>query len=345
MDKPLVLIVDDEPINIKLLSKILQAQYSIRIATRGEEALERALIEPKPEVILLDVMMPGMDGYTVCRKLKSSPDTSNIPIIFITAKSEIEDEAEGFESGAVDYINKPVSKSLVLARVKTHITLADRVKSYERIIFKRTQELKNNQRAAISMLGEAGHYNDNDTGVHIWRMAAYAKEIAQVLDWPVKKADMLLQAATLHDTGKIGIPDSILKAPRKLNSDEWEVMKSHTTIGFSILSKSKSKLFSMASEIALYHHERWDGTGYPEGLKGAKIPQSARIVAVADVFDALTMKRSYKREWAAEEAFNEIVKEKGTHFDPAVVDAFVSIFDKIKEIRFRFINKDKSKLF
>lgn len=335
-----ILIVDDEPVNIKLLHNILQGKFKIRVATKGEEALERVMIKPQPSLILLDIMMPEMDGFTLCKKLKATPDTAKIPVIFITAKNEIKDETYGFTLGAVDYISKPISSALVLARIKTHLTLAEREKDYERIISQRTKELNKTQRAAISMLGEAGHYNDNDTGLHIWRMADYAKEIAQKMEWSVKKSTMLQLAAALHDTGKIGIPDSILKAPRPLTAEEWNIMKTHTTIGYSILSKSDTPLFEMASEIALFHHERWDGTGYPKGLEGNEIPESARIIAVADVFDALTMKRPYKEAWSVSKAIKEIKKESGTHFDPKIVNTFIAVVKNLKDIMITYEMKN-----
>lgn len=331
-----ILIVDDEPLNIKLLQNILHGKYKIRVATRGNEALERVIIDPKPSLILLDIMMPEMDGFTLCKKLKSRDETARIPIIFITAKNEIQDEAYGFNIGAVDYISKPISGALVLARIKTHLILADREREYERIIYQRTKDLYETQTAAISMLGEAGHYNDNDTGLHIWRMADYARQIAQKLDWSIEDAKMLQLAATLHDTGKIGIPDSILKAPRTLTSMEWEIMKTHTTIGYSILSKSSTPLFDLASKIALYHHEKWDGTGYPEGLIRDEIPESARIIAVADVFDALTMKRPYKEAWSISRAIEEIKKGSGSHFDPIVVESFISVVQDLKDIKITY---------
>lgn len=344
MDKGVILIVDDEPTNLKLLSKTLQGLYRIRIAITGEEALERVLIEPIPSLILLDVMMPGMDGYTVCKKLKANSMTSKIPVIFISAKSEIDDEAMGFDVGAVDYINKPISPSLLMARVKSHITLAFRQAAYERIISERTHELKETQEAAILMLGEAGHYNDTDTGMHVWRMAAYSQALAQELDWSIEESQMLKLAATLHDTGKIALPDSILKAPRKLTPEEWINMKEHTSIGYSILSKSTTPFFKLASEVALYHHEKWDGTGYPKGLKGIEIPFSARIVAVADVFDALTTVRPYKDKWSLSDAFTEIENSSGSFFDPSITEVFLSIREKIIEIKMYFDNKDVSDL-
>ncbi|MDH3605196.1 MAG: HD domain-containing protein, partial [Candidatus Tectomicrobia bacterium] len=190
-----------------------------------------------------------------------------------------------------------------------------------------------NQRAAIHMLGEAGHYNDTDTGVHIWRMAAYAAALARSAGWHVDKAAMLELAAPMHDTGKIGIPDAILKKPAKLDADEWVIMKTHAELGHNILSKMDSPLFQMAAEVALHHHEQWDGSGYPQGPAGTAIPESARIVAIADVFDALTMKRPYKEAWTMQAAFEEIQKKAGSHFDPDLVDAFFRIEAEIQTIK------------
>ena len=333
MEKMTILVVDDEINNIKLLTQILKDQYTIRVATSGREALQRVLIEPKPALILLDIMMPQMDGYEVCRKLKSESATVKIPVIFITAKNEIEDETRGFDIGAVDYITKPVSAPIVAVRVSIHIALANQQKTCEMNVVKRTAQLKSTQEAAIHMLGEAGHYNDTDTGVHIWRMSAYARALAKAADWTVEAAEMLELASPMHDTGKIGISDDILKAPRKLTAEEWIMMKKHTVIGHSILSKSDTPLFKLAADIALYHHEKWDGSGYPEQLSGDLIPESARIVAIADVFDALTMKRPYKEPWKIQDAFNEIQKGKGKHFDPNLVDKFFQIESSIKEIK------------
>lgn len=202
----------------------------------------------------------------------------------------------------------------------------------DRLVEEKTLQLKESQRAAIYMLGEAGHFHDDATGTHIWRMAMYSKELAKRCGWSEEDADLLELAAAMHDTGKIGVPDAVLKKPGKLDADEWEIMKSHCQIGFSILSKSKGELFQRAAEIALNHHEKWDGSGYPQGISGESIPQNARIVAIADVFDALTMKRPYKEPWPIEDAFLEIEKNSGAHFDPALVDSFLSMRDEIKAI-------------
>ena len=289
-----ILIVDDEPTNLNLLRQILKsAGYQLAFARDGVGALEGAK-RHQPDLILLDIMMPGMDGYEVCRQLKSDPGTAHMTVIFVTAMGEVEDETEGFAAGAVDYITKPVSPPVVLARVEAHLQLV------------RLEELDALARSSIMMLGEAGHYNDTDTGYHIWRMAAYVRAIAEEAGWEPEAARRLELAAPMHDTGKIGIPDEILKAPRKLTPEEWEIMKTHSQIGADILAKCDNPIFVLAAEVALYHHEQWDGTGYPRQLAGEAIPESARIVAVADIFDALTMKRPYKEPWSVEESLVEI---------------------------------------
>lgn len=316
-----ILVVDDEPNNLQLLRQILKGRYQISMATNGLQALEVAQ-KIKPDLILLDVMMPEMDGYETCKKLKANPDTHAIPVIFVTAKTEIIDEKKGFDVGAVDYLTKPVSGPIVLARVATHLSLYDQNRAFQSQLLQRTNDLAESQRAAIHMLGEAGHYNDTDTGLHIWRMAAYSAEIARRFGWKVSKAKQLEYAAPMHDTGKIGIPDSILKKPGKLDADEWIIMKTHAQIGYDILSKNRTPLFQMAADIALNHHEKWDGNGYPNAIQGRNIPESARIVAIADVFDALTMKRPYKEAWPIAKAFDEMKKGRGSHFDPQLLDCF-----------------------
>jgi putative two-component system response regulator len=339
LEKRSILIVDDTPENIDVLRGILSGRYTIRAATNGELAL-RIAARQKPGLILLDVMMPGMDGYEVCRRLKADPETAAIPIIFVTAKTETEDEQTGFDAGAVDYITKPVNPALVVARVNTHLALVDQQLACHQQVIARTQELEESQKAAIFMLGDAGHYNDTDTGAHIWRMAAYSAALARAAQWPVGKASLLELAAPMHDTGKIGIPDSILKAPRKLTADEWKTMKEHTRIGYRILNKSQSELFQLAASIALSHHERWDGSGYPDGLAGDAIPQSARIVAIADVFDALTMRRAYKEAWDNARAFETLKKDAGSHFDPELIELFLGIQDEILAIKQAWEDKE-----
>jgi putative two-component system response regulator len=327
--KSTVLAVDDTPENLDIIKGILIPEFKVKAAINGKMAIKIAE-EQKPSLILLDIMMPEMDGYEVCRRLKSNTKTTNIPIIFVTAMSETVDEKKGFDVGGVDYITKPVNPSIVQSRVRTHIAMADQHRACELMVEIRTKELRKSQRAAIRMLGEAGHYNDSDTGVHIWRMAAYAGALARAAGWSVRDALWLEMAAAMHDSGKIGISDSILKAPRKLTYDEFEEMKKHSAIGARILSiSSDTPLFQTAADIAYGHHEKWDGSGYPQGLKGEAIPESARIAAVADVFDALTMKRPYKEPWPIEKAFATIKQEAGTHFDPRLADCFLDIKGEI----------------
>lgn len=327
-----VLVVDDEPANIDILLGILSPYYHVKVAPSGAIAL-KIVQQFTPDLILLDIMMPEMDGFEVCRQLKTDRLLSQIPVIFVTALTQGESEEKGFKLGAVDYITKPVSPSITLARVKTHISLAHQMRITENLVARRTEELSKSQQSAITMLATAGHYNDTDTGHHIWRMAAYSKCLAIAWGWSYEDACLLAQAAPMHDTGKIGIPDAILKAPRRLINSEMEVMRTHAQIGHKILSQCDTPLFALAAEIALCHHEKWNGTGYPEGLAGEDIPESARIVAIADVFDALTMKRPYKKAWSEDEAFEHLREGAGKHFDPKLVECFISIKEEILETK------------
>nr|WP_193988267.1 HD domain-containing phosphohydrolase [Lelliottia steviae] len=323
-----VLVIDDMPENLDVMKGVLLNEYNIKMTTNPKASF-KILGSQKIDIILLDIMMPEMDGYQVCKQLKSNPQTADIPVIFVSAMSDLEDEQKGFDVGAVDYITKPIKPALVKSRVKTHLLLADQMRASKLLIEEQIQELRYSQESAIHMLGEAGHYNDTDTGVHIWRMASYAAALAQKSLWSVDDARILELAAPMHDTGKIGISDEILKAPRKLTDEEMEIMKQHTVIGHKILSKANNRLFNLAAEVALYHHEKWDGSGYPYGLKGTEIPESARIVAIADVFDALTMKRPYKEAWPFEEAFKFIEDQSGKHFDPSLVPKFIAMKEEL----------------
>ncbi len=315
-----ILVVDDEPINLAEMRKILEPAYPLIFAKSGADAVELAQ-QQVPSLILLDIRMPDMDGYQVCERLKAHAETQNIPVIFVTCLSDVGDEEAGFLAGCVDYLIKPLVPSIVRARVKTHLSLVHASK-----LEKICQE-------AIFMLGDAAHYNDDDTGDHIWRMASYAYQLAQALGWPDEQSEQLKLAAAMHDTGKIAVPERILKKPGPLDADEWEVMRNHTRIGYQILSRCDTPLFAMAAEIALCHHERWDGTGYPEGLAGQEIPVSARIVALVDVFDALSMKRSYKEPWPLEKIAAYLVDEAGKHFDPLLVGCFLSNLPDIVKIK------------
>lgn len=315
-----ILIVDDEPANLAILRQILKDEHRLMLARNGAEALELA-VKHHPCLVLLDIQMPEMDGYAVCRALKANPATEAIPVIFITTLSELEKEEAGFDAGCVDYLIKPVYPRIVRARVRTHLSLVQ------------AKRLERTYSEAIAMLGKAGHYNDSDTGVHIWRIAAYARQLAEAVGWPKEKCVLLEQAAPMHDTGKIGIPDSVLRKPGQLNADEWTIMRTHCQIGYEILSSSDAPIFVLAAEIALHHHEKWDGSGYPDGLRGEAIPESARIVALVDVFDALTMKRPYKDAWPVEQALKTLREGAGRHFDPTLVEAFETCMPRILEIK------------
>lgn len=315
-----LLVVDDEPNNLAVMRQILEGHYPLVFARNGREALA-AVAKHHPALVLLDIQMPDMDGYTVCRAIQANPLWADIPVIFVTALSEVGNEAMGFEAGAVDYIAKPVSPVLVRARVRTHISLV------------KAAQLNQSYHDAVSMLGEAGHFNDTDTGEHIWRMAEYAAHLAQEAGWSAEQCQLMRLAAPMHDTGKLGIPDSLLRKPGKLDAKEWEIMKTHSRIGHDILCKSHAPVFQMAAEIALHHHERWDGSGYPDGLAGTAIPESARIVAVADVFDALSMKRPYKEPWPIDRVMATIRESAGTHFEPRLVDLFENARPAIQRIQ------------
>ena len=339
--KATILVVDDTPENIDVLSGILKKQYRIKAALNGKIALKIARENPKPDLILLDVMMPEMDGYEVCKKLKKNPETAKIPIIFVTAKSEIRDEERGFSLGASDYITKPVSPPIVSARVHTHLNLYDQARHLEKLVQLRTAELNNTRLEVIRRLGRAAEYKDNETGRHVIRMSLYTKLLAQKVSEDESWCELLYHAAPMHDIGKIGIPDNILLKPGKLEKEEWNIMQQHPAYGAEIIGDLSSPLLHLAREVALCHHEKWNGTGYPNGITGKDIPLSARIVAIADVFDALTSKRPYKDAWPVEKAVKLIQKESGQHFDPDLVPLFLQCLPEIEEIREKYHDEAK----
>ncbi len=331
MNKATILVVDDTPENIDILVGILGEEYKVRVAIDGPKALE-LIAKKAPDLILLDVMMPGMNGYEVCERLKQNSLTCHIPVIFVTALADVADETQGFELGAVDYITKPVSASIVKARVKTHLALYDQQRLLEEEVRKRTKELEQTRFEIIHRLGRAAEYRDNETGLHVLRMSHYARLLAKQAGLSDSYCELIFCASPMHDVGKIGTPDAILKKPGKLDPDEWEVMKEHVAIGAEILGQHKDPLLQMAYQIALTHHEKWDGTGYPNGLKGKDIPLEGRISTIADVFDALTSSRPYKKAWTIEDAMALIESESGKHFDPELVAHFKQILDEVTEI-------------
>jgi putative two-component system response regulator len=316
-----ILIVDDHRSNIDILYEILHDEYEVSVAMNGESAIKFAT-EENPDLILLDIMMPDMDGYEVCRQIKSNLLTSKIPIIFITAMSEVEYEFKGFQLGAVDYITKPINPFLVKARVKTHLALYDQNRELELKVRFRTSELEETRLEIIRQLGRAAEFKDYNTGMHVLRVSYCCKWIAYHAGLSEDFVTLIFQASPMHDVGKIGIPDQILKKPGSLTDEEWQIMKKHVEFGVDIAGSQESDLLKLAREIVLTHHERWDGSGYPEGLVAEQIPISGRIAAIADVFDALTDTRPYKKAWPIKDAVAFIKDSKGSLFDPSLVDAF-----------------------
>ena len=315
-----ILLVDDEPTNLRVLKQILQQDYRLAYAKNGAEAISVAQKE-SPDLILMDVMMPVMTGFEACKALKAAPETQGIPIIFVTALSDEVDEAKGLEMGAVDYISKPISPAVVKARVKTHLSLVS------------VQELRDTRLQIIQRLGRASEYKDNETGMHVIRMSHYAKILALGYGYSEKSADELFHAAPMHDIGKIGIPDSIILKPGKLTDDEFELMKQHTVFGAEILGECESGLLKVAKSVALYHHEKWDGSGYPHGLKEYDIPTEARLVALADVFDALTSERPYKDAWPIDKTLDYIRQQSGRQFEPKIVEILEQSIEQLIEFK------------
>ena len=348
MRYPEILIVDDTTLNLDVLSSLLAA-YRPRVAGDGATALRLAQEDP-PDLILLDVMMPDLDGFEVCRRLQADPRTCEIPVIFITALGDRKKETVGFEVGGVDYITKPFNPMVVRARVQTHLelkavrdALRDDNLRLESRVEARTAELQaalNRLRDSaidtVLRLGLAAEYKDDDTGRHVLRMSHYAVSVARQLGWSAKDLDRLFHAALMHDIGKLALPDSILQKAGPLTAGEWAIVKRHPLVGARILSGSDSDIIQLAEIVALTHHEKWDGSGYPRGLRGEDIPLVGRIVAICDVFDALTVRRPYKPAFPLEKAYSILRKSSGSHFDPAVVQAFFAAEADILLTHYRY---------
>lgn len=348
-EKQRVLIVDDSPVNIHILMDILMDQYTVLVAINGEKALKIAEMDPPPDLILLDIMMPDMDGYEVCAKLKANAQTVNIPVLFVTALTSDENEAKGLEIGALDYIAKPFNPALVKARVKNHLELKRYSDQLENMVREKTSELMITRDVAIETLGSLAEFRDSETGDHIKRTMHYIRCLAEQLqDHPNFKEflnptviEHLWKSAPLHDVGKVGVPDSILLKPGKLTPEEFVEIKKHTIYGRDVLSASASKLgpdsfLRIAQEMAYTHHEKWDGSGYPQGIKGEEIPVCGRLMALADVYDALISRRVYKSALPHAQAVEIIRKGRGTDFDPAIVDVFLEFEDNFQRIALDF---------
>ncbi|MBF0175424.1 MAG: two-component system response regulator [Magnetococcales bacterium] len=334
-----VLVVDDTPENLDVLKNILSNDYRLQVATNGRLALKIAFSPSPPDLILLDVMMPGMDGHEVCRLLKADKRTSDIPILFVTARVDVEDETLGFSLGAVDYLTKPISVPIVLARVKTHLAfsdkrklLADQVDLRTTQLRLQTMELEKTRLEVIRQLGRAAEFRDNETGQHVIRMSHFVKFLALKIGLSEPESEQLMNASMMHDLGKIGIPDQVLLKPSKLTEEEFGIIKTHPEVGYRIIGEQPSGLLSMARTIAYTHHEKWNGSGYPQGLQGQEIPLEGRITAIADVFDALTSTRPYKKAWSVDDTMDLIRRESCEHFDPDLVKPFIDLRPQILQI-------------
>ena len=362
LEKATILVVDDTPDNLTLMSSLLKDEHKVKIANSGEHALRIAGSDQPPDLILLDIMMPGMDGYEVCQLLKLDSRTRNIPVIFLTAKSDMEDEKHGLQLGAVDYITKPISPPIVLARVKNHLALKvmadflrDQNEFLEHEVDKRTREIIAIQDVTILAMASLAETRDSDTGNHIRRTQFYVKVLAEKLrDHPRfslfltdGNINMLFKSAPLHDIGKVGIPDRILLKPGRFEAHEFEIMKTHTTLGYDAIMHAEKSLgisvdfLSFAKTIALSHQEKWDGSGYPHGLAGDDIPIPARLMAVADVYDALICRRVYKEGMPHENAVQIMIAGRGSHFDADMLDAFLDIQEEFRAIALRFADSDE----
>ncbi|WP_200960170.1 HD-GYP domain-containing protein [Pelomonas sp. Root1217] len=357
MPQATVLVVDDTPANLTLLAQVLKPHYRVQLAVSGAKALEICRRQP-PDLIVLDVMMPELDGYEVCRQLKADPATRRVPVIFLTALTRPEDESAGFQVGGADFIHKPFNPATVLARVRTHLQLKlaeDQLLRHNELLSgelgARRREVERLRDTTLFVMVGLAEFRDADTGNHIQRTQEYVRTLAQwisaqpdgPLDLTPEAIDELAKAAPLHDIGKVAIPDAILLKPGKLSPDEWQVMMTHAEHGADLLQRAIDRLgddagpmLTFGKQIARHHHEKWDGSGYPDGLTGEAIPLSARLMAVADVYDALISVRPYKRAMSHDEALAFIRGGSGSHFDPRVVEALNACLDEVRGIASRW---------
>jgi len=339
--KPVILAVDDAADLLALIGKALVADYKVKLASDGEKALVLAAEAPQPDLILLDVGLPKMSGFDVCRKLKESPSTADIPVIFLTGKAEAADQVEGLDLGAVDYIAKPVNAKLLLARVRGHLTLAQRRAELERLIEERTAQLEDARSQLIQRLARAMEFHESaaagNKGV---RVAQYVKLLAAAAGAKPDAADLLMKAAPLYDIGKMGVPSEILRKPGKLTAPELERVRRHPQLGAEIIGEHKDPVLALARTLALTHHERWDGTGYPKGLKGNEIPWQGRIMALADAFEAMTTTQFYRQKpFTVDEAMSAAVPHFGRQFDPGLQAAMVKALPAMRQVREKVSDK------
>jgi putative two-component system response regulator len=339
-----VVIVDDTQINVTLMQALINKVEGCKPVCFTESATGLAwCMAHEPDLVIVDYMMPAPDGIEFIRRLRATPGKTDVPILMVTADHEKEVRYRALETGATDFLTKPIDRIEFLSRVRnmlairsSHLVLANRAITLAEEVQKATAAIHQRERETVFRLARAAELRDPETGAHIQRMAHYSTLIATSLGWDEASRDMLLQAAPMHDVGKLGTPDHILLKPGRLTPEEFETMKKHTSIGWDILHGSTSPILQQAAEIALSHHEKFDGSGYPGGLRGETIPMSGRIVAVADVFDALTSERPYKRAWEISRAVEFLEQGRDSHFDAQCIDAFLGQMNAVLEIRQKF---------
>lgn len=347
--KQSILIVDDTPENLSILSNILSEDYNVRLAISGEIALKIANSDNPPDLILLDIILPGIDGYAVFKELKANQATSSIPVMFITVMNDEDSELKALNMGAVDFIKKPFYPVLVKSRVYNQLQLKKYRDSLERLVESKTREIIKTQDVTFKAFASLAETRDHETGAHIQRTQEYMRILAASLSgskkygafFTAKNTDILIKSAPLHDIGKIGVPDSILLKPAKLTAQEFQEIKKHTVLGYKILNAIVQELsedndFKLAPIIAYTHHEHWNGLGYPRGLKEEEIPIVGRMMALVDVYDALISKRVYKPAVSHDETVEIILSAKGTQFDPYIIDVFMELENSFKEIALKY---------
>lgn len=350
LSKSRILIVDDSRVNVALLEQVLiKHGFDNLISLTDSREVEKTLQNIEVDLILLDIRMPHLDGFEILELINRLYGDDHLPVLVLTAQTDVETRDKALSLGATDFLLKPFDAIEVILRVKNMLNLKRRFQderdvkhAFSQLVQLQSEELSDLLLEVVHRLGRAAEYRDNETGLHIIRMSKYSRLIAEEMGVDKKKAEFIEYASTMHDIGKIAIPDSVLLKPGKLDDSEWEIMRKHTTTGADILSDSQYPLLQSAANIAHSHHEKYDGSGYPQGLEGESIPVEARIVAVADVFDALTSKRPYKEPWSVEEAVELIQQGRGNHFDPAVVDAFIKVLPDFLEIKQKFSDTDQT---